>query len=298
MRILVTGATGFIGAALLPFLTTGGHQVARLVRARPDPGDVLWDPAAGTVDLPALEGFDAVIHLAGENIAQPWSTAAKQRILESRSRGTRVLSEALAQMQRPPRVLVSASGVGYYGDRGDEVLREESRPGSDFLAEVCQAWEGGTAPASAAGIRVVNLRFGVILSPEGGALPRMLPPFRLGVGGPIGSGRQWMSWIALDDVLGVLLHALATESLAGPANAAAPNPVTNAEFARTLGRVMGRPALFRVPALAIRAVFGAMGQGTILASQRAVPARLLETGYAFRYPALEGALRHVLGKEE
>ena len=299
MNVLVTGSTGLVGSALVPFLTTGGHQVWRLVRTTPRPGaaEVPWDPATGSIATPALEGLDAVVHLAGENIAAGrWTPEKKTRILASRVQGTRVLCEALTQLARPPKVVVSASAIGYYGDRGATILREDSRPGRDFLAEVCRAWEEATAPAAQRGIRVVRLRLGLVLSPAGGALAKMLLPFKMAAGGVIGSGQQYMSWIALDDVIGAIHHAMITESLPGPVNAVAPQPVTNYEFTKTLGRVLRRPTIVPLPAFAARLAFGEMADALLLASIRVEPARLLEGGYVFRYPDLEGALQHLLGK--
>jgi uncharacterized protein (TIGR01777 family) len=266
------------------------------VRAVPAAGEEYrWDPAAGTVDPAALEGLDEVVHLAGETVSGRWTDAKKERILRSRVDGTRTLSEALAGLERRPRVLVQASAVGYYGDRGAEQLTEDSPPGDGFLSEVVREWEAASRPAEEAGIRVVRLRFGIVLSPAGGALRTMLRPFRLGVGGKLGSGRQWMSWVSIDDVVGAIRHALATEELAGVANTVAPNPVTNAEFTKTLGRVIGRPTLLPVPGAALRLALGEFSQEA-LASTRVVPRRLLETGYEFRHPDLEQALRHVLGR--
>jgi uncharacterized protein (TIGR01777 family) len=299
LEILVTGASGLVGSALVAFLTTGGHRVVRLVRGTPSAGEaaVRWDPAAGTIDTAALEGLDAAVHLAGESIAGGrWSEARKARIRESRTRGTRLLAGALARLARPPRVLVSASAVGYYGDRGAETLDETSAPGRGFLAEVCRAWEAATAPAAERGVRVVHLRTGVVLSAAGGALARMLPPFRLGAGGPLGSGEQYVSWIALDDLLGVVLHALRTDALAGAVNAVAPQPVTNAVFSATLGRVLRRPAAIPLPAVAARLAFGEMADELLLAGARVEPARLRATGYRFRQADLEDALRHTLGR--
>jgi uncharacterized protein len=301
MRVLISGASGLIGSALAPALAEAGHTIVRLGRSEPKPGaaEVRWDPMSGTLDLASLEalgGADAVVHLAGESVAaKRWTPEQKARIRDSRVKGTRLLSEALTRLANPPRVLASASAIGYYGDRGDEVLREDSPPGSDFLAEVCKAWEAATEPAARAGIRVVNHRFGLVLSPDGGVLKTMLGPFRMGVGGPLGSGKQWMSWIALDDVVGAIRHGLSAEGLQGPVNTVAPNPVTNAEFSRVLGRVLSRPAAFPVPEFALRLALGEMADAA-LGSQRVEPARLKETGYKFRYPELEAALRHVLEK--
>ena len=299
LRVAVTGATGLLGSALLPFLTTGGHEVTPVSRRRGTPGTVHWDPAAGVIDHAGLEGMDAVVHLAGENVGSRWTEHRKRRIRDSRVEGTMFLAEALAALKRPPRVLVSASAMGIYGNRGDEVLTEDALPEgtpADFFVELGRDWEGATEPARAAGIRVVNLRFGLILTPAGGALGRMLPPFLLGAGGPMGNGRQWVSWLSVDDAVGSVHHALLTESLEGPVNAASPEPVTSRTFAATLGRVLERPALVPVPALALKLVFGEMADTALLSSQRLSSTRLLGSGYSFRHPTLEHALRHVLGR--
>ncbi|OLD76092.1 MAG: TIGR01777 family protein [Candidatus Rokubacteria bacterium 13_1_20CM_4_70_14] len=300
--VAVTGASGLVGSALVTGLTSAGHRVVRVVRgagAASVAGQRLarWDPESGALEPSALAGADAVVHLAGESVAGGrWTEAKKRRIRSSRVDVTRRLAEALPRLERPPRLLVSASAVGYYGDRGSEILREDSAPGPGFLAEVCREWEAATDPAARAGIRVVRLRIGMVLSRRGGALGAMLTPFRLGAGGPVGSGVQWVSWIAIDDLVGAILHALATESLAGPVNAVAPEPVTNRELARTLGRVLRRPALLPLPAVAARLLFGQMADELLLASARVEPARLRATGFTFRHARLEDALRHELGR--
>lgn len=300
LRVAVTGGTGLLGSALTPFLTTGGHEVHPVSRRRGLSGAIHWDPAAGLIDHEALEGMDAVVHLAGENIGTRWSERRKRRIRESRVEGTMFLAETLAGLRRPPRVLVSASAVGIYGDRGDELLTESAVPEGpppDFFVELGRDWEEATNPARAAGIRVVLLRFGLVLTPAGGALGRMLLPFLAGVGGPLGSGKQWMSWISVDDAVGAIHHALYTDALEGAVNTAAPEPVTNRDFAAALGRVLGRPAVVPVPALALKLLFGEMAETALLAGQRLSPARLVASGYTFRHPTLEPALRHVLGRK-
>lgn len=304
LRILVTGATGLLGTQLCAFLGTAGHQVHRLVRgpAR-SPLDISWDPASpstsGSIDAARLEGFDAVIHLAGENVgAGRWTRARKERIRQSRAQGTQLLAETLARLARPPAVLASASAVGIYGLCGDEGVTEDAPPGSDFLAEVCQAWEAATEPARQRGIRVVNARLGVVLTPRGGALTKMLPAFRLGLGGPIGSGRQVMSWVTQDDALYALHRALFDKRLAGPVNVVAPEAVTNAEFAHTLGAVLRRPAVLPLPALVVRLLFGEMGETLLLGGTRVLPERLRETGFTFSQPTLEGALRELFGRTD
>jgi uncharacterized protein (TIGR01777 family) len=297
LRVAVTGASGTVGRALCAFLTTGGHSVLRLVRRAAGPDEVAWDPHAGTVELEKLEGVDAVIHLAGAGVADGrWTDARKKEIHESRELGTRTLAGALAKLSRPPRVFVSTSAVGYYGDTGDEPRDESAAPADDFLARVCKAWEASTEAAETRGIRTVKLRVGVVLTPSGGALQKMLPPFKLGGGGPQGSGRQWMSWIHLDDLLGLYHQALFDERWTGAFNAVAPNPVRNAEFAHALGRVLGRPAVVPLPAAAIRAAFGEMGEAVLLAGQRVSPAKAQAAGFHFLYPELDGALRMLLGK--
>ena len=299
MHVLMTGSHGLIGSALMPFLGDGGHQVRRLLRTESDEsGTTSWDPEAGTFAPGAFAGIDAVAHLAGESIASGrWTTARKSNIRDSRVIGTRNLCTVLAGLETPPRVLVAASAIGFYGDRGDELLDESAPPGSGFLPGVCQEWEDAVAPARARGIRVVHLRTGIVLSPQGGALAQMLLPFKLGAGGVLGSGNQYMSWVALDDMLGIVLHALTDTSVSGPVNAVAAWAVTNREFTKTLGKVLQRPTIFPVPAFAVRLLFGEMGDALLLASTRVAPTRLKEAGFEFAYPDLEGALRHVLGGE-
>jgi uncharacterized protein (TIGR01777 family) len=297
LRVAVTGAHGLIGSALLPFLTTGGHSTVRLVRTRPGPDDVLWEPTSGRVDAEALSGVDAVVHLAAESIAAGrWTEPQKRRIRQSRVVGTRKLCETLTRMEPPPQTLISASAIGFYGDRGDELLREDSSPGTGFLPDLAGEWEAATEPARAEGIRVVQLRLGVVLSPRGGALRTLLPPFRLGLGGRLGPGSQWMSWISIDDAIGAIHHALLSDSMEGPVNVVAPEAVTNREFTETLGHVLGRPTLFPVPGSLLRIALGEMADEALLASARVVPTRLQQAGYHFRHPSLAMALSHVLGK--
>jgi uncharacterized protein (TIGR01777 family) len=298
MKVTVVGASGLVGSAFVPFLTSGGHDVRRVGRAKP-PGSsntFVWDYARNHIEDAALEDTDAVVNLAGENIGARWTEAKKQAIRSSRVDATRFLSERLAAMEKPPAALVCASAIGYYGDRGDEELTERSARGSGLLAELCEEWEQATEPARARGMRVVHVRSGIVLSPRGGSLARMLPPFRLGLGGQLAHGRQFMSWVSIDDVVGILNRVLLDDSLEGPVNAVAPQPLTNAEFTRTLGRVLSRPTRFPVPAFALRTLFGDMADNVLLASARVVPEKLTLSGYEFRDPDLEGTLRHLLGR--
>ncbi len=299
MQVLISGASGLVGRALTRSLAAGGHRVRRLVRRQPVAADAaFWDPAAGEIDPGALDDVDAVVHLAGENVAGGrWTATRKRRILESRVAGTKLIAGAVAAEAKPP-ALVSASAIGYYGDRGEEALDEASASGEGFLADVCRQWEAAAAAAEQAGARTVRLRIGVVLSRHGGALQKMLTPFRLGLGGNLGDGRQVMSWIHLDDLVGAVEHALMNAALSGPVNAVAPGPVTNREFTRTLARVLRRPARLPVPAPMARLLFGEMGEELLLAGARVAPARLEETGYEFRFSDLESALRHELDPAE
>ncbi|NWG12720.1 MAG: TIGR01777 family protein [Acidobacteria bacterium] len=297
MKVLVTGATGFIGSALVQFLLSRGHDVRCMVRRSSTPGsdDIEWNPIMGSVNTAALEGFDAVVHLAGENIAGGrWTVARKRRIRESRVIGTLFLAGTLAERRRKPRVLVCASATGYYGDRGPKLLQEDSPPGLGFLPDVCKAWEAAANPAAQAGIRVVNLRIGLVLGAGGGALQRMLGPFRAGIGGTIGDGTQFWSWIAQDDLNAAFLHVMQTETLSGPVNAVSPHPVTNREFTKVLGHVLQRPTILSLPGFAAKLALGVMAGPLLLASTRVEPAKLIASGFKFQFVNLEQALRHLL----
>lgn len=299
LRIAVSGSSGLVGTAFTGFMEPAGHHIARLVRPGSAPGRarLSWDPESGAIDREGLEGLDAVVHLAGENIASGrWTAARKARLRGGRIAGTTLLSETLAGLSRPPRVLVSASAIGFYGDRGDEPLDEHEAAGRGFLPELSTAWEASTEPAERAGIRVVKLRIGIVLSPKGGALAKMLPPFRLGLGGRLGSGRQIMSWIALADLVRAIRFAIVTPTLSGAVNATAPGAVSNAEFTRTLARVLGRPAVFPIPGFVLRALFGELADEVLLAGARVLPRRLKEQGFRFEHPDLEEALRFELGR--
>ena len=300
LHLVITGGSGLIGQALTRRLEIDGHRVTHVVRRPVRQGDIDWDPASGRLDPADLEGTDAVVHLAGENLGTRWTKAIKGRIRQSRVRGTRLLSTTLAGLERPPRVLVSASAIGIYGDQGDRVLSEMSAPGDparDFLVSVCLDWEAAAEAARAAGIRVVPARFGVVLSDKGGALRKQLLPFRLGLGGRLGDGSQWVSWVSIDDAVGAIQHIIASPTLEGPVNVTTPAPVTNREFTEALGRVLRRPTIFRVPAPALRLAFGEMADRTLLSSTRVVPTRLIQSGYYFHYPSLEDALRHILKQD-
>lgn len=297
MNIAVTGASGFIGSNLMPFLSAKGHTVSRILRSNPEGGkrDISWQPENGSWDTAYPDGLDGVVHLAGESIAtEKWTEEKKNRIRDSRIRGTQLLCETISKLVNPPDVLVCASAIGFYGDRGEETLNEESPKGNGFLSDVCQGWEEATKIADQKGIRVVNLRFGMVLSAKGGALAKMLTPFKMGTGGRLGSGDQYMSWAAIDDVVGTIHHAIITDTLRGPVNVVAPQSVTNKVFTKTLGKVLKRPTMLPLPAFAARFIFGEMADELFLASVRAQPVKLINSGYQFLYPDLEGALRHLL----
>jgi uncharacterized protein (TIGR01777 family) len=297
LHVAITGPSGLVGSALCALLTTGGHRVTRLVRGKPSPDEVQWLSRDGVKDLSPLEGVDAVVHLAGENIAaKRWTQRVKDKIRDSRVEATRQLSEALVALENPPKVLVSASATGFYGDRGDECVDESSESGNGFLAEVARLWEGAARPAADAGIRVVHTRFGIILSPRGGALEKLVTPTRFGAGGRLGSGNQFWSWISLDDTVAAIHHTIMNESLEGAVNVVSPDAVMNREFVITLGRVMSRPTWLPMPATALRLVLGEMANELLLSSVRVAPRRLLESGFSFRHPGLEATLRFQLGK--
>jgi uncharacterized protein len=295
-KILVSGGSGLIGAALLPSLKSSGWSVVQLVRGQTaGEGRIAWDPAKPLAPR-IVSGFDAVIHLAGESIFGRWTEAKKAKIINSRVDGTLHLSQALAQAEEKPKVFISGSAIGYYGNRGDELLREESAPGTRFLAQVAEKWEEATMPAVQADIRTAHIRTGVVLSAKGGALRTMLTPFKLGVGGRIGDGRQWMSWIHVQDMVGAIHHILKNDLLQGPVNMVAPKPVTNAEFTKTLASALSRPAILPMPDFAVKTVFGEMGEELLLASQKVEPARLISSGYPFRFSDLRSALQNLVGK--
>jgi hypothetical protein len=298
MNVLITGGSGLVGQELQSLLSAGGHEVTSLTRSSTvREGFRTWDPGAEEYDPAWFDGFDAVVHLAGENIAgRRWTKPYKQKILSSRRDVTRKLATALTRLEQPPRTLISASAIGWYGDRGEELLTESSSRGEGFLSEVCQAWEHAADPAREAGVRVAHPRIGVVLSPKGGALKKMLPPFKLGVGGVLGSGRQYMSWIGIDDLAGAIFHLLTDESLTGPVNCVSPNPVTNREFTKTLGRVLSRPTIFPVPGFMAKLAFGEMAEELLLSGARILPEVLSQSGYGFRSSNLEDCLRSQLGK--
>jgi uncharacterized protein len=311
MTIGITGSSGFLGSSLIPFLTTGGHRVIRFMRHRPTDHDkpdlknvksIQWNPSSSSyTDLSPLNHndnqMDAVVNLAGENIFGRWIKEKKKRIFDSRVNSTRSLCKILSSLDKPPKVLVSVSATGYYGDRGDETLTEESQSSIGFLSDVCRNWEESTQIAKESGIRVVNLRLGIVLSSSGGMLSKILPIFKMGLGGRIGKGNQYMSWIGLDDLLGLILYTIADESISGPLNAVSPNPITNADFTTTLGKVLSRPTIFSIPESIIKLALGEeLANAAILSSSRVIPQRLIRIGYQFRFPYLESVLRHTLGK--
>jgi uncharacterized protein (TIGR01777 family) len=296
MKVLIAGASGLVGSALIPALEADGAEVTRLVRTSAGAGEIEWHPNNDQIDATTLEGFDAVINFAGENIAGGrWTDELKRKIHDSRVNGTHLLSEAIARLKHPPKVFLCASATGIYGDRGDEILDELSDSGGGFLAGVCREWEQATEPAVAAGVRTVNLRFGPILAREGGMLAKLLTPFKMGMGGKVGSGKQYISWVAIDDVVNTVKLALKDESIRGPLNIVSPHPVTNEEFTKTLGHVLSRPTALAMPAFAVRLAFGEMADEMLLTSQRVIPKKLNDVGYEFQQPELEGALRKHLG---
>ena len=296
MKVLIAGASGLVGSALIPALEVDGAEVTRLVRTSAGAGEIEWHPNNDQIDATTLEGFDAVINFAGENIAGGrWTDEQKRKIHDSRVNGTHLLSEAIASLKHPPKIFLCASATGIYGDRGDEILDEQSDSGGGFLAGVCREWERATEPAVAAGVRTVNLRFGPILAREGGMLAKLLTPFKMGMGGKVGSGKQYISWVAIDDVVNTVKLALKDESIRGPLNIVSPHPVTNEEFTKTLGHVLSRPTALAMPAFAVRLAFGEMADEMLLTSQRVIPKKLNDVGYEFQHPELEGALRKHLG---
>lgn len=298
MDVVVTGSSGLIGSGLKGALERAGHRMVPMVRSKGSGGAIQWDPDRGEIDAAGLEGVGAVVHLAGEGIGnRRWNEAHKAKVKESRRVGTSLLAETLAKLNKAPKVLVSGSAVGYYGDRGDEVLTESSRPGSDFLADVCTTWEAAAAPAKEAGVRVAHIRTGIVLSGRGGVLPKMLMPFKFGVGGKLGSGRQWMSWISLEDEVGAIVHLLGDDAATGAFNLTAPNPVTNADMTKAIGQALHRPTLIPAPRFALKvALGGEMAEELLLVSQRALPTRLLDSGFTFTQPELAGALKTALAE--
>jgi len=296
MKIAIAGASGLVGSALIPILQSDGNQITRLVRSSPKAGEIEWHPNQDQVSTQSLEGFDVIINLAGENIAGGRGTdEQKRKIRDSRVNGTHLLSEAIAKMNSKPKAFICASATGIYGDRDDEVLDEQSESGGGFLAGVCREWEKATEPANKAGVRVVNLRFGPILARDGGMLSKLLTPFKMGMGGKVGSGKQYISWIALDDAVSAIKLAIDRQTIHGPLNVVSPNPVTNEEFTKTLGHVLNRPTALAMPAFAARLAFGEMADEMLLASQKVIPKKLTSAGFQFQYPQLEAAMRRYVG---
>ncbi|HXT62205.1 MAG TPA: TIGR01777 family oxidoreductase [Pyrinomonadaceae bacterium] len=296
MKIAIAGASGLVGAALIPELEAENHDIVRLVRSSPKADEIEWHPNQDSVDASRLEGFDAIINLAGENVAEGrWTEEKKRKIHDSRVHGTHLISEAIVKLTNKPRVFLCASATGIYGDRGDEVLDEQSESGGGFLAGVCREWEKATEPARNAAVRVVNLRFGPILARVGGMLEKMLTPFKMGLGGKVGSGKQYISWVTIEDAVAAMKLALTDESIRGPVNVVSPKPVTNERFTRVLGEVLSRPTVMAMPAFAARLAFGEMADEMLLVSQRVMPKRLQAAGYQFQYSDLESALQHYLG---
>jgi uncharacterized protein len=293
MKILVTGATGFLGKPLVEKLLARGHEITRLSRSYGTPG-LHWDPTKRELHTNRLDGYDAVIHLAGETIGERFTKEKKRKIMESRREGTQFLVETLLKLKNPPKHFISSSAIGYYGNRNDEELTESSGAGNDFLAEVCKAWEQATEPLKAKGIRVANIITGIVLDPKGGALEKLLLPFKLGAGGPIGSGKQWWSWIMLEDLLNIYIYALENESISGPVNAVAPNAYRNKDFVKALGKAMHRPALMPLPTFAVKLLLGEMGDALLLSSQHVIPKKLTDSGFTFKYTDLEAGLESIL----
>lgn len=299
MKILVTGSSGLVGSALIPFLLIGKHDVFKLVRVRADlkSNEIGWDLKKGVIEPSLLEGFDAIVHLAGENLMGRWTDEKKKKIVDSRIRSTELICKAISQLNQPPKVLISASAIGYYGNQGEKILTESSPKGEGFLADLCAKWESATKAAVEKGIRTINLRTGLVLSSKGGALRQMLLPFQLGLGGQIGNGQQYMSWIAIDDLIGIIYAAMRQSSLNGPINAVSPYPVTNYEFTKTLGAVLHRPTFLTLPKFILRGVIGEVADALLLSSQRVRPEVLIESRFRFEYPKLEEALEYLLDKK-
>ena len=298
MKVLITGSSGLVGSALTDFFVANGDEVIRLLSRSAPADSPVWDPENGEINLAGVRDISAVVHLASDNLGEGrWNDRKKNSILNSRVKGTQLLSEFFAATEHKPNVIVSASAVGYYGNRGEKRVDEASEPGKGFLADVCRQWEEATASAVDVGIRVANLRLGLILSAEGGTLKKMLLPFRIGLGGVIGSGKQYMSWVSIDDVIGTIQHIIANAAVRGPVNLVSPNPVSNREFTKTLGQVLNRPTIFPMPAFAARIAFGEMADELLLSSTRVIPKKLMDSGYEFRHPELGGAFEHLLNRK-